>query len=70
LLQLPFDILEEVVFAIDHPRDLLSFALISRALYDIIVPQHIQYRYICSDPRRAKLWNELFLRRNLIGRIR
>ncbi|KIJ37958.1 hypothetical protein M422DRAFT_177155 [Sphaerobolus stellatus SS14] len=55
LLQLPFDILEELVSQIDHLRDLISFALISRMLRDLIVPDHIQYRYICDDPNCTKL---------------
>ncbi|KIJ30099.1 hypothetical protein M422DRAFT_105087, partial [Sphaerobolus stellatus SS14] len=70
LLQLPFDILEEIVSQIDHPRDLISFAQISRKLPDLIVPDHIQYRYICDDSNRTKLWNYLALHRNLVARIR
>lgn len=49
MTSLPIDVLLHVIQFVDHPRDLLAFALTARVFHAAIVPQHIDYRHIaCS----------------------
>lgn len=69
MMKLPVDILIEIIECVDHPRDLLSFALTARALHAEIVPRHIDYRRIVCWVSYDHVWEHL-LAHNACSRIR
>lgn len=56
---LPVEVLIHVIEFIDHPKDLFSLASTARALYAIIVPQHIDYRHISCEISSKYVWGHL-----------
>ncbi|KAF9488956.1 hypothetical protein BDN71DRAFT_1351091, partial [Pleurotus eryngii] len=68
ILSLPPEIIDQIVFLVEKPRDLLALALTCRAVSEVIIPYHIDYRYILT-PLRSNLWDHLITRRDLAIRI-
>ncbi|KAJ7101986.1 hypothetical protein C8R44DRAFT_808982 [Mycena epipterygia] len=65
----PPELLDLVASFIPLPSDLLSLALTSKALHVVIVPQHLEFREVCCDARRASLWKALAENPNFTARI-
>ncbi|KIJ29235.1 hypothetical protein M422DRAFT_269421 [Sphaerobolus stellatus SS14] len=67
----PPEILDLISSFIDIPSELLSLASTCKILYDVIVPYHLQYRYIrCDAVRRPELWHTFSCKPHLAARIR
>ena len=69
LLLQPPELLDAIASLIRQPRDLLSVALASKALHDVVVPGHLDFREVCCDPSRTSLWKALAEHPGLAGRI-
>ncbi|KAJ7861164.1 hypothetical protein B0H13DRAFT_2671912 [Mycena leptocephala] len=69
LLLQPPELLDAIASLIRHPRDLLSVALASKALHDVVVPGHLEFREVCCDSSRTSLWTALAENPPLAGRI-
>ncbi|KAJ7117018.1 hypothetical protein C8R44DRAFT_983326 [Mycena epipterygia] len=65
----PTELLDVIAPLIPSPSDLLSLAFASKTLHTIIVPEHLEFREICCDARRASLWNALTNQPILAARI-
>lgn len=65
----PLELLDTIASFVPLPSDLFSLALTSKALCSIIIPQHIEFREVCCDPRREMLWRLLADRLTLSRRI-
>ncbi|KIJ27936.1 hypothetical protein M422DRAFT_101727, partial [Sphaerobolus stellatus SS14] len=68
--KLPAEVLEFIVNNICEVNDLLSLALTSRTLYALIIPWHIDYRWISCRPGRTNLWRTLTTKSYLAARVR
>lgn len=55
----PIEVVEQIIVAIDEPRDLLSLGLCSKALYGLIFPYHIQLRRVKCDVLQDDFWEVL-----------
>ncbi|KIJ53607.1 hypothetical protein M422DRAFT_107211, partial [Sphaerobolus stellatus SS14] len=66
----PFELLEYIIHNIENVSDLLSFALTSRAFCALIIPWHIEYRWISCHHGRTNLWKTLCNKPYLATRIR
>jgi hypothetical protein len=55
----PSDILDHICAFVDEPKDILSFALTSRQIYQLVIPDHIEFRHLRCDIRRISLWKKL-----------
>ncbi|KAJ6516664.1 hypothetical protein C8R47DRAFT_1268141 [Mycena vitilis] len=55
----PTELLDAIASFIPIPCDLLSLALTSKLLHGIVIPQHLDFRKVCCDARRAALWKAL-----------
>ncbi|KAG6889140.1 hypothetical protein C0995_003500 [Termitomyces sp. Mi166 len=58
-LSLPIEILDDIFDIVDSTTDLLSFALVSKALFDVVVPSHLHFRYIRCRFHRPALWRAI-----------
>ncbi|KIJ44699.1 hypothetical protein M422DRAFT_132354, partial [Sphaerobolus stellatus SS14] len=67
---LPVETLESIIDNIDRCKDLLNLALTCSQLRDLIIPNHIEYRYIRCDPYRRSLWTKLIQQPRLASNIR
>jgi len=67
---LPPEILEDIISEIGKTKDLLSLALADRALYNLVVPHHIEYRSICCSPFHEELWEAFASHPVLAARVR
>ncbi|KIJ35105.1 hypothetical protein M422DRAFT_262661 [Sphaerobolus stellatus SS14] len=56
LSTLPLEILEKLIGNIDKPRYLLALALVCKALGNILIPDHLDYRIIQCSPADAAVW--------------
>jgi hypothetical protein len=57
---LPVETLEDIITWLDSPTDLLSLALVTRTFKNIIIPNHLHYRYIrCTTDDCPELWERL-----------
>ncbi|KAJ7101972.1 hypothetical protein C8R44DRAFT_887755 [Mycena epipterygia] len=56
--QLP-EVLDIMASFVPLPSNLLSLALISKALHAFTVPQHLEFREVCCHGRRESLWKAL-----------
>jgi len=61
---------EKVVSYIDEPADLLSLALVSKSIYNVLVPAHLEFFAIRCDPYRKDVWDALAEKPTLTRRIR
>ncbi|KIJ47436.1 hypothetical protein M422DRAFT_103287, partial [Sphaerobolus stellatus SS14] len=66
---LPAELLECILDEIDNVSDLLSLALTSRAFCELIIPWHIEYRWICCDVGRTDIWTTLSTKIHLAARL-
>ncbi|KIJ35258.1 hypothetical protein M422DRAFT_102431, partial [Sphaerobolus stellatus SS14] len=66
----PTELLKYIINDINEFSDLLSLALTSRALCVLIIPWHIDYRRISSNPARTNLWRTLNTKSYLAARVR
>jgi hypothetical protein len=55
----PTDVLDHICAFVDRPKDILSFALTSRQIYQLAIPDHIEFRHLRCDIRRISLWEKL-----------
>ncbi|KIJ44679.1 hypothetical protein M422DRAFT_103830, partial [Sphaerobolus stellatus SS14] len=67
---LPIESLESIIDNIDTCKGLLYLALTCSQLKDLIIPNHIEYRYIRCDPYRRSLWIKLIQQPLLASHIR
>lgn len=67
---IPIDVLLYIIEFVDHPKDLLAFALTARALCAAIIPQHINYRRISCSVSSDHVWKHLLDTPNVCSRIR
>ncbi|KAL0957838.1 hypothetical protein HGRIS_000023 [Hohenbuehelia grisea] len=66
----PTEILDTIVFHIDEPKDLLSLALSCRRLRDVVIPRHLDYRFIRCKLSSIRVWNHLIVHRSLARNVR
>src|SRR5215813_11697188 len=59
LQAIPHEMLEEVVFNIEEPSDLLALAQTAKLFSAIILPAHLGYRFIRAHIREERLWKHL-----------
>ncbi|RDB15909.1 hypothetical protein Hypma_003569 [Hypsizygus marmoreus] len=69
-LQLPGEILEDILSELDLPRDLISLALVCRAAKNLVIPRHSEYRVIRTHSTAPFLWAHLARRADLARHIR
>lgn len=69
-MQLPPETLDEIASCIGLHRDLISFALASRACADLLIPRHTEYRVIRVRDRVPHIWAHLARRADLARNIR
>lgn len=55
----PVEIIDYICSFVDSPRDLLSLALVSKRLCQLVIPDHIECRHICCDSLQIGLWEKL-----------
>lgn len=74
ILSLPDELLDNVVSEIELPSDLLHLALVSSRFSNLIIPRHLQYRWIrCPSLHSTNdldLWKTLAYNRSLAGNVR
>ncbi|GLB43229.1 hypothetical protein LshimejAT787_1301300 [Lyophyllum shimeji] len=70
LLQLPHEILDEILSLLGSPSDLLAFSLASRACAPLVLPNHIEYRVLRIRTPSNALWAHLAARQDLARNIR
>ncbi|KAF4618515.1 hypothetical protein D9613_010016 [Agrocybe pediades] len=58
-IQLPLDVVDQVLCHTDDPSDVLSVALCNRALHSVAIPHHLYYRDIRTRLTNISLWNWL-----------
>ncbi|KIJ37257.1 hypothetical protein M422DRAFT_260197 [Sphaerobolus stellatus SS14] len=66
---LPAELLEPILNDIANVNDLLSLALTSRAFCKLVIPWHIEYRWICCPWERTDIWIPLSTKPYLAARI-
>jgi hypothetical protein len=54
---------------VDSPKDLLAFALASKRVSDVVIPNHIECRYLRCDFIRLSLWKALSKCPEIAGRF-
>lgn len=59
LTDLPPEIIDLIVSHLPHPSDLLPLALTHSAIRDIIIPEHLNYRYIDRAVDDGTMWDHL-----------
>ncbi|GJJ12815.1 hypothetical protein Clacol_007060 [Clathrus columnatus] len=64
------NIWDEIAFLLESTKDLLSFALTCRVFKELIIPDHLEYRYIRCDLRRQDVWKFLASRPRLARGIK
>jgi hypothetical protein len=55
----PSEILDHICSFVDSPKDILSFALTSKEVCQLAIPDHIEFRHLRCDIRRISLWKKL-----------
>ena len=55
----PSEILDHICTFVDSPKDILSFALTTKRVYQQAIPDHIEFRHLRCDIRRISLWRKL-----------
>ncbi|KAF7348798.1 hypothetical protein MVEN_01399500 [Mycena venus] len=65
----PPELLDTIASFVAPPSDLLALALTNKALHDIVIPHHLEFREVCCDARRETLWKALADLPVLSGRI-
>jgi len=70
IAELPLELLEQIISAIEKPNDLLSCGLTSKHLHDIIIPFHIQFRIIRTPLSQIGLWKLLSSQPRLAANVR
>jgi len=69
-IRIPLELFEAIILDVDSPGDLLSLALACRTLHTLIVPNHVDFRFIQCTPGRKKLWSFLGENPRYASRIR
>ncbi|KAJ3507675.1 hypothetical protein NLJ89_g6176 [Agrocybe chaxingu] len=69
-LALPDEILDEIVSELDQHRDLVSFALTSKACAATVIPHHTQYRILRVRHTLPDMWAHLARRSDLARNVR
>ncbi|KAJ7273121.1 hypothetical protein C8J57DRAFT_266599 [Mycena rebaudengoi] len=69
LTELPLDILDPILSHIEYP-DLVSFAAVSRACKELVIPRHAEYRVLRLESNRPAVWAHLAQRPDLARNIR
>lgn len=70
LTRQPNEILDMIAFHIDSRKDLLSLALTCQRLRDIVLPRHLEYRFIQCRPSSEKVWRHLIAHPLLARNVR
>ncbi|KAJ7491271.1 hypothetical protein FB451DRAFT_1222606 [Mycena latifolia] len=71
LTDLPFDIIDVILSGIPCHRDLVSFAAVSRACNELVVPRHTEYRTLrLGSTPHPEVWAHLAQRPDLARNIR
>lgn len=70
IFSLPEEILDEIVAELDHHKDLVAFALASRACANAVMPHHTQYRILRVRHTLPEVWAHLSRRSDLARNIR
>jgi len=70
ILKFPIEIMECIVNHIDEPSNLISLALTTKLLSLIIIPDHIQLRWIHTHLGRTKVWQNIINKPHLATRVR
>ena len=55
----PPETIDHICYFIQRPRDILAFALTSKQIYSVAIPDHIDFRHLCCDFRRIHVWRKL-----------
>lgn len=53
------ELIDHICSFLDSPKDILSFALTSKKLYNVAIPDHIEFRHLRCDIRRISIWRKL-----------
>ncbi|TFY82010.1 hypothetical protein EWM64_g2000 [Hericium alpestre] len=67
---MPAELLDEVASFLDTRSDLLSFALTCRALKQIVIPRHSEYRFVRCHYRYLDVWRHFIQRPDLARHVR
>ncbi|KAJ6608638.1 hypothetical protein B0H10DRAFT_521952 [Mycena sp. CBHHK59/15] len=68
---LPFDIIDPILSHVDSRRDLVSFATVSRACKELVIPRHTEYRILrLGVTVHQNVWAHLAQRSDLAWNIR
>lgn len=59
LAERPTELIDHVCFFIESPKDLLSLALTANQICVVVIPNHIECRYIRCNIRHIDLWKKL-----------
>lgn len=70
IFHLPEEILDEIVSELDHLKDVVAFALVSRTCANAVVPHHTQYRVLRVRDPLPDMWAHLARRSDLSRNIR
>jgi hypothetical protein len=70
LINISTELVDAIVNHIDNPKDVLNSALACKRLYQVIVPDHLEFRHIRCDPRQKDLWDELCQKPGLTAKVR
>jgi hypothetical protein len=70
IFSLPEELLDEIVSELDHHKDLVAFALASRACANVVIPHHTQYRVVRVRYPLPEMWAHLARRSDLTRNIR
>lgn len=65
----PFETIDHICYFLIRPRDVLAFALTSKQVYRVAVPDHLDFRHLRCDFRRIEVWRRLAARPALTARI-
>lgn len=55
----PIELIDHICSFMDSPRDLLSLSLVSKRVFEAVIPYHIECRHIRCDLRQVGLWKKL-----------
>ncbi|TFK67041.1 hypothetical protein BDN72DRAFT_726648, partial [Pluteus cervinus] len=70
-LDLPEDIIQQILPEIEHHRDLVNFACTSRLCSKLVIPQHTEYRVLrLGTTTSSHVWAHLARRPDLASTIR
>ncbi|KIJ35173.1 hypothetical protein M422DRAFT_100027, partial [Sphaerobolus stellatus SS14] len=69
LIKLPLELVQEIIGNIDKPTDLFTLALTCKSLSNLVIPDHLDYRFIQCSPADTPVWQHLIKQPHLSRRV-